>query len=166
MSRVLTLLLMLTALLSSGCGYHLRGEANLPPEMQKTQLIINDEYSTLARRLRVMLERSGVEFVAADQASAILEIPQNRIVTEVLTIADNARVREYRVTATLRFRLTDTRGQELIGWQTLRQSREISFDEQRILASSREQEYLREDLAETMAQLLVARLESLYVSQG
>jgi LPS-assembly lipoprotein len=166
MSRVLTLLLMLTALLSSGCGYHLRGEANLPPEMQKTQLIINDEYSTLARRLRVMLERSGVEFVAADQATAVLEIPQNRIVTEVLTIADNARVREYRVTATLRFRLTDTRGQELIGWQTLRQSREISFDEQRILASSREQEYLREDLAETMAQLLVARLESLYVSQG
>jgi len=166
MSRVLTLLLVLTALLSSGCGYHLRGEANLPPEMQKTQLIINDEYSTLARRLRVMLERSGVEFVAADQATAVLEIPQNRIVTEVLTIADNARVREYRVTATLRFRLTDTRGQELIGWQTLRQSREISFDEQRILASSREQEYLREDLAETMAQLLVARLESLYVSQG
>jgi LPS-assembly lipoprotein len=165
MSRVLTLL-VLTALLSSGCGYHLRGEANLPPEMQKTQLIIDDEYSTLARRLRVMLERSGVEFVAAEQATAVLEIPQNRIVTEVLTIADNARVREYRVTATLRFRLTDTRGQELIGWQTLRQSREISFDEQRILASSREQEYLREDLAETMAQLLVARLESLYVSQG
>ena len=86
--------------------------------------------------------------------------------TEVLTIGDNARVREYRVTHTVKFRLTDDRGQELIGWQTLRQSREISFDEQRILASSREQEYLREDLAETMAQLLVARLESIYVSQG
>ena len=57
-------------------------------------------------------------------------------------------------------------GAELIGWQTLRQAREISFDEQQILASSREQEYLREDLAETLAQLLVARLESLYVSQG
>ena len=166
MSRSLSLLLVLSTLLSSGCGYHLRGEANLPPEMQKTRLIINDEYSTLARRLRVTLERSGVEFVAADQATAILEVPQNQIVTEVLTIADNARVREYRVTATVKFRLTDTRGQELIGWQTLRQSREISFDEQRILASSREQEYLREDLAETMAQLLVARLESLYVSQG
>jgi LPS-assembly lipoprotein len=166
MSRLPTLMLVLSALLSSGCGYHLRGEASLPPEMQKTRLIINDEYSTLARRLRVLLERSGVEFVAADQASAILEIPQSQIVTEVLTIADNARVREYRVTATVKFRLTDTRGQELIGWQTLRQSREISFDEQRILASSREQEYLREDLAETMAQLLVARLESLYVSQG
>jgi len=166
MSRAGAIVLVLVALLGSGCGFQLRGEANLPPEMDKTQIIIADEYSTLARRVRIMLERNGVQFVTADQASAILEIPENEVVTEVLTIADNARVREYRVTYTVRFRLTDDRGQELIGWQTLRQSREISFDEQRILASSREQEYLREDLAETMAQLLVARLESLYVSQG
>lgn len=153
-------------LLLSGCGFQLRGEAVLPPEMSKTRIVIDDEYSALARRVRVMLERSGVRFVPADQASAVLEIPENEVVTEVLTIADNARVREYRVTHTVKFRLTNAQGQELVGWQTLRQSREISFDEQRILASSREQEYLREDLAETMAQLLVARLESIYVNQG
>jgi LPS-assembly lipoprotein len=164
--RAAAILVVSAALLSGGCGYRLRGEANLPPEMSRTQMVVNDEYSTLARRVRVMLERGGVSFVTADQATAILEIPQNEVVTEVLTIADNARVREYRVTHTVKFRLTDGQGKELIGWQTLRQSREISFDEQRILASSREQEYLREDLAETMAQLLVARLESIYVSQG
>ena len=165
-SRWLGILIALAALSLGGCGFQLRGEANLPPEMDKTLIAIDDEYSDLARRLRVMLERSGVVFVPAGEASAILEIPENRVVTEVLTIADNARVREYRVTHTVRFRLTNAQGQELVGWQTLRQSREISFDEQRILASSREQEYLRQDLAETMAQLLVARLESIYVSQG
>lgn len=153
-------------LLLSGCGFQLRGEASLPPEMSMTRIVIDDEYSALARRVRVMLERSGVQFVPADQASAVLEIPENEVVTEVLTIADNARVREYRITHTVRFRLLNEQGQELVGWQTLRQSREISFDEQRILASSREQEYLRQDLAETIAQLLVARLESIYVSQG
>lgn len=153
-------------LLLSGCGFQLRGEASLPPEMGRTRIVIDDEYSALARRVRVMLERSGVQFVPADQASAVLEIPENEVVTEVLTIADNARVREYRITHTVRFRLLNAQGQELVGWQTLRQSRDISFDEQRILASSREQEYLRQDLAETIAQLLVARLESIYVSQG
>jgi LPS-assembly lipoprotein len=166
MSRKSIALMLLVAMLNSACGYHLRGEANLPPEMARTQMVIDDDYSTLARRVRVMLERSGVEFVAAQQASAILEIPRNEVVTEVLTIADNARVREYRITHTVVFRLTDPAGRELIGWQTLRQAREISFDEQTILASSREQEYLRDDLAETLAQLMVARLESLYVSQG
>jgi len=166
MKRGLVLLLLLGALLLGGCGFQLRGQANLPPEMDRTQLIINDEYSTLARRVRIMLERNGVQFVGANEATAILEIPQNQVVTEVLTIADNARAREYRVTYTVQFRLTDADGRELIGWQTLRQSREISFDEQQILGSSREQEYLRDELAETMAQLLVARLESLYVTQG
>lgn len=166
MQRTPAILAALSALLLSGCGFQLRGEANLPPEMGRTQMIVNDEYGTLARRVRVILERSGVQFVAAEQATAILEIPQNEVVTEVLTIADNARAREYRVTYTVRFRLTDAEGRELIDWQTLRQAREISFDEQQILASAREQEYLRDELAETMAQLLVARLESLYVSQG
>jgi len=166
MKRGPVLLLLLGALLLGGCGFQLRGQANLPPEMDRTQLIINDEYSTLARRVRIMLERNGVQFVGANEATAILEIPQNQVVTEVLTIADNARAREYRVTYTVQFRLTDADGRELIGWQTLRQSREISFDEQQILGSSREQEYLRDELAETMAQLLVARLESLYVTQG
>lgn len=158
--------LLLSAWLCSACGFQLRDEAALPPQMTQTELVIDDEYSTLARRVRIMLERSGVQFVEDGTATAILEIPQNQVVTEVLTIADNARVREYRITHTVQFRLTDAGGRELIGLQTLRQSREISFDEQKILASSREQEYLKEDLAETMARLLVARLESIYVSKG
>lgn len=160
------LVLLLAAWLCSACGFQLRDKASLPPQMNQTLIVIDDEYSTLARRVRTMLERSGVRLVEGSEATAILEIPRNEVVTEVLTIGDNARVREYRLTHTVQFRLADAQGRELIGLQTLRQSREISFDEQKILASSREQEYLKEDLAETMARLLVARLESIYVSQG
>jgi len=147
------------ALLCSACGFQLRGEASLPPEMSKTQMVIDNEYSTLARRVRVMLEQSGVRFVNSNEATAILEIPTNQVVTDVLTIGDNARVKEYRITHTVRFRLVDPQGAEMLPLQTLRQAREISFDEQKILAASREQEYLKEDLAETLARLLVSRLE-------
>ena len=134
--------------------------------MAKTQMVVDDEYSTLARRVRVMLEQSGVEFVNGNEASAILEIPVNNVVTDVLTIGDNARVREYRITHTLRFRLLDAQGQVLVGWQNMRQAREVSFDEQRILAGSREQEYLEKELAETLSRLLIARLESTPVGSG
>ena len=145
-------------LATAGCGFQLRGDADLPPEMARTQMVVEDEYSTLARRVRVMLEQNGVEFVTGDQATAVLEIPMNRVVTEVLTIGDNARVREYRIVHTVQFRLVAAGGQELMSLQTLRQAREISFDEQKILATSREQEYLKEDLAETLARLMVTRL--------
>ena len=113
-----------------------------------------------------MLEQNGVQFVNANEATAILEIPVNNVVTDVLTIGDNARVREYRVSHTVRFRLLDAQGQVLLGWQNMRQAREISFDEQRILAGSREQEYLKEDLAETLSRLLIARLEFAPVGSG
>lgn len=148
------------ALLCTGCGFQLRNNVELPPQMAKTQMVVDDEYSTLARRVRVMLEQNGVQFVNANEATAILEIPVNNVVTDVLTIGDNARVREYRISHTVRFRLLDAQGQVLVGWQNMRQAREISFDEQRILAGSREQEYLKEDLAETLSRLLIARLES------
>jgi outer membrane lipopolysaccharide assembly protein LptE/RlpB len=154
------------ALLCSGCGFQLRDNVELPPQMAKTQMVINDEYSSLARRVTVMLEQNGVQFVGGNEATAILEIPVNTVVTDVLTIGDNARVREYRISHTVRFRLLDAQGQVLVGWQNMRQAREVSFDEQRILAGSREQEYLEKELAETLSRLLIARLESAPAGSG
>ncbi len=143
----------------SGCGFQLRTDAELPPEMAKTKMVIGDEYSDLARRLRIMLEQSGVQFVGSEEATAILEIPVDQVATDILTIGDNARVREYRITHTVRFRLVDASGQVLLDWQNLRQAREVSFDEQRILAGSREQEYLKKELADTLSRIVVSRLE-------
>ena len=154
------------ALLCTGCGFQLRNNVELPPQMAKTQMVVDDEYSSLARRVRIMLEQSGVQFVNGNEASAVLEIPVNNVVTDVLTIGDNARVREYRISHTVRFRLLDAQGQVLLGWQNIRQAREVSFDEQRILAGSREQEYLEKELAETLSRLLIARLESTPAGSG
>jgi len=154
------------ALICSGCGFQLRTEVELPPEMAQTRMVIDDEYSALARQVRVMLEQSGVQFVSLDEATAVLEIPVDKVATDVLTIGDNARVREYRISHTVRFRLLDANGQVLLDWQNLRQAREVSFDEQKILAGSREQEYLQKELAETLSRLLVSRLEIAQVGSG
>jgi LPS-assembly lipoprotein len=161
-----TLLALSLALALSACGFQLRGDADLPPEMAKTLLVVDDPYSTLARRLQTLLKQNGVQFVSASEATAVLEIPENRVVTQVLTIADNARVREYRVSHTVEFRLSDAEGAELMALQTLRQTRDISFDEQKILASSREQEYLKNDMAENLARMMVTRLESVAAGPG
>lgn len=144
----------------TACGFQLRESAELPPEMARTHLAIDGQNSELARTLRILLEQSGVELVGLDAANAVLEVPLNRVVTNVLTIGDNARVREYRITHSVQFRLVDSGGQEIVPMQSLQQSREISFDEQEILATSREQEYLQQDLANTLARLMLRRLEA------
>lgn len=156
--RLLISMVLLAAVLA-GCGFQLRGKATLPPEMARTILVIDDEYSPFARRVRVMLEQAGVAFVAMNEATAILEIPRNEVLTEVLTIGDNARVREYRISHTVQFRVLRPGGAELVPLQTIRQARDISFDEQQILAVSREQEHVKQDLADTLSRLLLSRLE-------
>ncbi len=147
-------------LLFSACGFQLKEDLELPPEMLHTRMVIDNEYSLFARRVRVLLEQSGATFVESKEASAFLEIPTNKVVTEVLTVGDSARVREFRISHTVKFRLTDAEGREILPLQTIRQARELSFDEQKILATSREQEYLKQDLAETLARMLVTRLGS------
>src|SRR5574339_1267280 len=112
------------AVLVSGCGFQLRGKAELPAEMAHTRMVIDDEYSAFARRVRGMLEQAGVAFVAANEATAIREIPLNEVLTEVLTIGDNARVREYRISHTVQFRVLRADGVELIPLQTIRQTRD------------------------------------------
>ena len=161
-----SLLLLALALLLGACGFQLRGKADLPEEMALTQMVVDDPNSTLARRVRTLLEQNGVDFVSGEKATAVLEIPSNEVVTDVLTIGNNARVREYRISHTVQFRLVGADGRELLTLQTLSQTREVSFDEQKILASSREHEYLKQDLAEDLARLLVSRLESVSAGRG
>ena len=84
--------------------------------------------------------------------------PVNATRKEIQSIGDNARVREFRVRHTVQFRLLASDGTEMIPLQTFEQSRVYSFDEQDILAKEREDEFLRNDLADNLARMVVRRL--------
>ena len=142
----------------AACGFHLQQPSQLPEAMGKTLIQAEDPYSPFVRRLTILLEQNGVRVVDALPASAILEIPVNQMRLEVLTIGDNARVREYRVRHLVTFRLVDAQGVELVASQTLERSRVISFDERDILAATREEEFLRDELADTMSRMVVRLL--------
>jgi LPS-assembly lipoprotein len=146
------------AVIAGGCGFHLQGKSELPHEMAKTALEIQNPYSPFARRLLILLEQNGVSVVDSATAAAVLEVPLNEVRKEILTIGDNARVREYRVRHTVSFRLVSADGKTLVPEHTLEQSRVISFDEQDILAAAQEEEFLRQNMAETLSRLLIRHL--------
>jgi len=144
--------------LLGGCGFHLQTKPELPPEMQRTRLEIQDPYGQFARRLQTHLEQSGVNIVTAAEGAAVLEVPLNAARKEIQSIGDNARVREFLVRHTVQFRLLSSDGTELVPLQTFEQSRIYSFNEQDILAAEREDEYLRNELADSLARMVVRRL--------
>jgi LPS-assembly lipoprotein len=153
-------LLSLCAVLSlvSACGFQLQTRAELPPEMQRTRLEIQSPYSEFARRLETHLEQNGVQVVTVPGNTAVLEVPLNSMRKEIQSIGDNARVREFLLRHTVQFRLLDSGGNELIPMQTFEQSRVYSFSEQDILAAEREDEFLRDDLSDSLARMVVRRL--------
>jgi LPS-assembly lipoprotein len=151
-------LLMALLLLVSACGFHLQNRAELPAEMQRTRLEIVLPYSEFARRLETHLEQSGVRVVSGLEGAAVLEVPVNESRKEIQSIGDNARVREFLIRHTVQFRLLDSEGNELIPLQTFEQSRVYSFNEQNILAAEREDEFLRNDLSDSLARMVVRRL--------
>jgi LPS-assembly lipoprotein len=151
------LMLFAVALCLGACGFKLQGQAELPAEMSQTRIVTADSYSHFVRRLTILLEQNGVRVV--DQGgSALLEVPVNEVRKEILSIGDTARVREFRVVHRVSFRLLDAMGNELVPLQNLQQSRVISFDEQDILAATREEEFLREELADTLSRQVLRRL--------
>ena len=144
--------------LLSACGFHLQDKAELPVEMQQTYLAVQQPYSRLAARLETLLEQNGVQVVSSPTGVAILEVPMNQMRKEIQSIGDNARVREYQLRLTVNFRLLDKDGKELIPLQNLELARVYSFNEQDILASEREDEYLRQEISDTVASMILRRI--------
>ena len=151
-------LLLAAFLLLSACGFQLQTKVELPTEMQRTKLEIQSPYSEFARRLETHLEQNGVQVVTGLDNAAVLEVPVNVIRKEIQSIGDNARVREFLIRHTVQFRLIDANGVELIPLQSFEQSRIYSFNEQDILAAEREDEFLRKDLSDATARMVVRRL--------
>ena len=159
MNRVLNLFtLLISVSVLSACGFHMQAESVLPPEMSQTRLAIQNPYSPFARQLSNLLEQNGVDVVETGVSAALLEVPVNVVRKEILTIGDNARVREYRIRHTVTFRLSGSNGELIAAEHTLEQSRVISFDEQDILAAAQEEEFLRQNMAETLSRLLIRHL--------
>ncbi len=152
------LLVYLAALLLAACGFHLQTRADLPPEMERTRMEIDSPHSEFARRLESYLEQNGVQVVIGLGDAAVLEVPLNRMRKEIQSIDDQARVQEFLIRHTVQFRLLDKEGTELIPLQTFEQSRVYSFNKQDILAVEREDEFLRNELSDSLARMVVRRL--------
>ncbi len=158
MGRLPFLSVVAVLLLLAACGFQLQTKVDLPAEMQRTRLEVQSPYSDFARRLETHLEQNGVQVVTGPGEAAVLEVPVNSIRKEIQSIGDSARVREYLIRHTVQFRLIDKEGVEIIPLQSFEQSRIYSFNEQDILAAEREEEFLRKDLSDATARMVVRRL--------
>ncbi len=77
--RIVMLLVSAIVLVTSGCGFHLRGVTNVPVELKTITLNSYDPYGPLTREIRQQLKLNDVK-VVEPTASAKKSLPELRIV--------------------------------------------------------------------------------------
>ena len=157
----LLLLVGLATLWLAGCGFHLQGSAQLPDGMKTVYVSASDELTPFAVALERTLERSGAT-IAATSASAdtVLRVSKDRSGRRVLSVSARNTPQEFEIYYQVEYSI-DRAGKEIVPTQALELVRNFAFEESQLLAKDREEEVLREAMAQDLAGLVVRRLEAL-----
>lgn len=153
-------LLALAGVMLAGCGFHLQGASPLPNGIDTMYVSYSDDYrvgdpplvETLRQRLR---ERHALGDTSAPARLAIEAIGNSQRIVSVSPV--DGRVAEYEVTTQVVFDY-DVNGASQLDNETLKISRNYSFDDTERLAAEQEQSELLTDMHKELANLILLRV--------
>lgn len=152
------LLLLALVLILGGCGFHLRGAAQLPFQTLYVEGGGSQVGTDLQRALR---HGSNVTVVATPaEAQAVLQLVGESREKRILSLSAAGRVSEYVLFYRLSFRLHDGKGRELLPVQALELKRDISFSGTQLLAKEQEEVLLYRDMQNDAVQQVIRRLNA------
>jgi len=155
----LILAIALTLLLAS-CGFQLRTATVLPTEMERTYIATNSRYSLFYRTLREKLRDNGVNLVDNPvDATAVFNILDDSTGQRVLSVSARNIPREYEVYYHVRYEL-QSEDKTLLESREQILTRDYTYDVNAVLGKAREEELLREAIAEDLVRVVLIQLSS------
>ncbi len=150
------LIVLAAAFLLSSCGFHLRGQADLP--FDSLYLIGSPTFTTpLARAVR-----SGSKAritTNAKEADVTLQILSEARERSILSLSGAGRVQELQLRYRVNFRLTDKAGRELIASNEILLKRDLLYNDSDVLGKEQEEALLYRDMQTDAVQQVVRRLQ-------
>jgi LPS-assembly lipoprotein len=151
--------IMFTGLLAA-CGFQLRGEVQLPPELATMRVVVADAYSPLQRNLEQALARSGARAPVGKERSATLRISRNSMRRWPLTVGSAGRVQEYSMRYEVTMQLNDAEGKVVVPRQDIELERSYQFETIRAQGTPGEEEVVRAELERDMVQAVLRRIDA------
>lgn len=165
--KILAPLIYIVVLSVSGCGFHLRGSAELPPSVRALSVQAGNPYSELVGNLRRAFQSSGVRIVDKPQeADAVVHILGENTGRRVVSVGSGGKVREYELLYTVTFNVTDGQGRETVASQSIALNREYIFDETAVLGTAEEETLLYRDMQQQAVRQILQRVQAGYASAG
>jgi LPS-assembly lipoprotein len=157
--RLLTVMLCVAVMLP-GCGFKLRGQADMPFD---SILVESDGFSLFAAELRRAI-RTGSKAKVVDipaDAQVLLRVVGERQEKQVLSLSAGGKVREFELRYRVAYRLTDQKLQDLVPPSEIALRRSLTYDDTQTLAKESEQDLLFEDMKADAVQQMMRRLSVL-----
>ena len=151
------LISILLALTLAACGFQLRGAQPLP--FSSLYIADNWELGALLRRNIRSLSTTQLS-ETPQEAQAIFTLLGETKEKHILSLSATGRVREFQLRHRLAFRVHDIKGREFIPPTEIILTRDISFNDERVLAKEYEEQLLYRDMQNDMVQQLMRRMAS------
>lgn len=155
--------MLVIAMVLSGCGFKLRGQAALPFE---SIYIDTGGFSLLGAELRRVI-RTGSKTRIAEQpedAEVVLRIVGEREEKHVLSLSTAGKVREFELRYRLAYRLLDRTANDIVPPGEIELRRDMTFDDTQVLAKESEEALLYEDMKADAVQQMLRRLSVVRIS--
>ena len=153
-------------LLTTACGWHLRGYQPLPDDLQTLHLQTVDPYSNLNKSLRRSLQAAGVTLVPVQSdAPYTLDILGQDTRRRTISTTERGKVAEYELTVQLRYAIKTADNKTLLGPDSIDVTRVYVFDENNVASTYEEEQLLISEIQRDMVQQLIRRYQSLNANQ-
>ena len=140
----------------AGCGFHLRGTADVPFQT----LYLPNADSGIALDLRRYVQAGTRARVVDDpkQAEAILAFIEENREKNILSLTGAGRVSEFQLKYRVGFRVHDGKGGDYVPLTSIALTRDITFADTDVLAKEAEEQLLFRDMQSDMVQQIMRRL--------
>jgi LPS-assembly lipoprotein len=150
-------LLFCLTLLPGACGFHLRDAVQLPYQSLYIALARNSERGAeLRRQIRASQPQLLVEDIQA--AEAVFREIDYRTDRIIAAINAQGRAREYQLRLHYTFRVEDNKGAPLTPVNEIILTREVTYDDNQLLAKDQEENFLWQDMNKDLVQQVLRRL--------
>ena len=143
-------------MLLAGCGFRLRGTAEVPFET----LYLPGATSGIALDLKRYIQAGTNARVVDDagKADAVMQFTEETRQKEVLSLTGTGKVREFQLRYRVGFRVHDGKGTDFVPQSLIQLTRDVTFNDTEILAKEQEEQLLFRDMQTDMVQQILRRL--------
>lgn len=153
--------LLLFALVLSGCGFHLRNALVLPADLGPVRVEARDPYSPLADSLERGLQHAGAVVAAGDAEDvAVLRVVAERWGNTPLSVDARGRAQEFSLRYAVVFELRGADGAVLVPRQVVELSRDYVSPPTNSIGTDSEREILSDELRREMGASILRRIDA------